>query len=79
MDTFSCRGGLVLDEIKLSEHLNVKSSGDIEGFVDLGDHTTDQKGVLADHGMVVMFQPFTGFWSKDSTKREMGTESEQNC
>ncbi|KAH6924388.1 hypothetical protein HPB50_016529 [Hyalomma asiaticum] len=60
MDTFSCRGGIVLDEIKLSEHRNVKSSGDIEGFVDLGDHTSaDQKGVLTDHGMVVMFQPFT--------------------
>lgn len=64
MDTFSRHGGLLIDEIKLSKHLNVKSAGDIEGFVDLGEHTTDdQKGVLADHGMV-MFQPFTGGWTQ---------------
>ncbi|KAH7985711.1 hypothetical protein HPB52_025453 [Rhipicephalus sanguineus] len=67
MDTFSCHGGLVLDEIKLSEDLNVKSSGDIEGFVDLGDHTTDQKGVFADQGMVVMLQPFTDASDASST------------
>lgn len=37
------------------------NSGDIEGFVDLGGHTpADQKNVLADHGMIVLFQPFTG-------------------
>ncbi|KAH7940736.1 hypothetical protein HPB49_005056 [Dermacentor silvarum] len=60
MDVYSRHGGLVIDEIKLSEHLNVKSAGHIEGFVDLGNHTpADQKNVLADHGMVVLFQPFT--------------------
>ncbi|KAH7984802.1 hypothetical protein HPB49_025727 [Dermacentor silvarum] len=37
----------------------------IEGFVDLEDHTpADQKNVLADHGMVVLFQPFTGNWTR---------------
>lgn len=37
------------------------NSGDIEGFVDLGDHTpADHKNVLADHGMIVLFQPFVG-------------------
>lgn len=37
------------------------NSGDIGGFVDLGDYaTSDHKGVLADHGMVVLFQPYTG-------------------
>lgn len=29
MDTFSCHGGLVIDEIKLSENLNAKSSGEL--------------------------------------------------
>ncbi|KAL1430310.1 hypothetical protein MTO96_015136 [Rhipicephalus appendiculatus] len=39
--------------------------GHIEGFVDLGDHTpADQKNALADHGMVVLFQPFTGNWTQ---------------
>ncbi|KAL1444751.1 hypothetical protein MTO96_029632 [Rhipicephalus appendiculatus] len=39
----------------------VHSEGHIEGFVDLGDHTpADQKNVLGDHGMVMLFQPFTG-------------------
>ncbi|KAH7985485.1 hypothetical protein HPB49_026400 [Dermacentor silvarum] len=65
MDVYRRHGGLVIDEIKLSEHLNVKSAGHIEGFVDLGDHTpADQKNVLADHGMVVLFQPFTGNWTQ---------------
>ncbi|KAH7978074.1 hypothetical protein HPB49_004425 [Dermacentor silvarum] len=60
MDVYSRHGGLVIDEIKLSEHLNVKSAGHVEGFVDLGDHTpADQKIVLADQGMVVLFQPLT--------------------
>ncbi|KAM7289328.1 uncharacterized protein ISCGN_029458 [Ixodes scapularis] len=60
MDDFSCHGGLVIDELKLSEHLDVKSNGGIEGFVDLGEQSpSDQKGILADHGMVVLFQPFT--------------------
>ncbi|KAH7973767.1 hypothetical protein HPB49_005036 [Dermacentor silvarum] len=65
MDVYSRHGGLVIDEIKLSEHLNIKSAGHVEGFVDLGDHTpADQNNVLADHGMVVLFQPFTGNWTQ---------------
>ncbi|KAH8020872.1 hypothetical protein HPB51_007968 [Rhipicephalus microplus] len=65
MDTFSRHEGLLLDEIKLSEHLNVKAAGYIEGFVDLGDYTnSNYKGVLADHGMVVLFQPYTGSWTQ---------------
>ncbi|KAH9384142.1 hypothetical protein HPB48_026135 [Haemaphysalis longicornis] len=62
MDVFSRHGGgLVIDYVKLSEDLDVKSNGAIEGFVDLGEHTSpDQKGVLADHGIIVMFQPFVG-------------------
>lgn len=64
MDSFKLRGGLLVDEIKLSEHLNVTSSGRIEGFVDLGPFTTDGQNVPSDHGMVVMFVPFTGRWSQ---------------
>ncbi|KAH7936436.1 hypothetical protein HPB52_023421 [Rhipicephalus sanguineus] len=61
MDTFSCHGDLLFDEIKLSEHLNVKAAGDIEGFVDLGDYTTSNH---KDHGMVVLFQPYTRSWTQ---------------
>ncbi|KAH8036057.1 hypothetical protein HPB51_016361 [Rhipicephalus microplus] len=65
MDVYSRHGGLVTDEIKLSEHLNVKSAGNIEGFVDLEDHTpAHQNNVLGDHGMVMPFQPFTGNWTQ---------------
>ncbi|XP_077527944.1 uncharacterized protein LOC144139488 isoform X1 [Haemaphysalis longicornis] len=65
MDFYSRHGGLLIDEIKLSEHLTVKSAGDIEGFVDLGDHTpADQKNVLADHGMIMLLQPFIGNWTQ---------------
>ncbi|KAH7960915.1 hypothetical protein HPB49_024799 [Dermacentor silvarum] len=40
---------------------NAAVEGNIEGFVDLGHHTASyHKGVLADHGMVVLFQPHTG-------------------
>ncbi|KAH6920885.1 hypothetical protein HPB50_028127 [Hyalomma asiaticum] len=42
-----------------------KLASHIEGFVDLGGHTpADQKNVVADHGMVVLFQPFTGNWTQ---------------
>ncbi|KAH9382675.1 hypothetical protein HPB48_023231 [Haemaphysalis longicornis] len=65
MDAFSFHWGLLVDEIKLSEHVNMKATGDIEGFADLGDYTTsDHKGVLADHGMAVLFQPCTGIWTQ---------------
>ncbi|KAK8786684.1 hypothetical protein V5799_023541 [Amblyomma americanum] len=51
MDQFSCHGGPVIDELKLSEHLDVKSNGGIEGFVDLGDQSSsNRKGIVADHG-----------------------------
>ncbi|KAH7959677.1 hypothetical protein HPB49_012960 [Dermacentor silvarum] len=52
-------------QYKLSEHFNVKRAGDIEGFMDLGNYITDdQKGVLADYGMIVLLQPFTGSWTQ---------------
>ncbi|KAH6922292.1 hypothetical protein HPB50_012187 [Hyalomma asiaticum] len=60
MDHFKKHGGLLVDELKLSEHLCVKSTGHIEGFVDLGDYTTKaDKGVQSDHGMLECCQTFS--------------------
>ncbi|KAM7301076.1 uncharacterized protein ISCGN_016638 [Ixodes scapularis] len=65
MSELQCHGGLVLDEMKLSENVAVQASGRAEGFVDLGPFTPEeQKGVLADHGMVLLFQPFCGKWTQ---------------
>ncbi|CAN8026502.1 unnamed protein product, partial [Ixodes persulcatus] len=56
--SLTCTGFVAL--FVFFEGLRMQSYGVIEGFVDLGEHITDdQMGVLADHGMVVMFQPFT--------------------
>ncbi|XP_077557313.1 uncharacterized protein LOC144172494 [Haemaphysalis longicornis] len=39
------------------------TSGSIEGFVDLGGLGEESSGgELADHGLAVVFQPFTGQW-----------------
>lgn len=35
MDPFQCHGGLLIDEMKLSENLSLASDGSIEGSVDL--------------------------------------------
>ncbi|KAG0429309.1 hypothetical protein HPB47_023763 [Ixodes persulcatus] len=65
MNDFKKHGGLLVDELKLSQHLRVKQSGHIEGFVDLGKYTsTTDKSVESDHGMVIMFVPFVGKWSQ---------------
>ncbi|KAG0444484.1 hypothetical protein HPB47_013743 [Ixodes persulcatus] len=65
MSEHQCHGGLVLYEIKLSENVVVQASGKAEGFVDLGQFTSEEhKGVLADHGMVLLFQPFCGKWTQ---------------
>ncbi|XP_075540088.1 uncharacterized protein LOC142574996 [Dermacentor variabilis] len=64
MSSMNRRGGLLVDEIKLSEHLMVTPSGHIEGFVDMGPFTSEGQTVTCDHGMVVMFVPFTGKWSQ---------------
>lgn len=65
MDEMKRHGGLVVDEMKLSAHLDMRSSGHIEGFVDLGKFTEDcDKHTKADHGLVVMFQPFIGKWTQ---------------
>ncbi|KAH9365456.1 hypothetical protein HPB48_008908 [Haemaphysalis longicornis] len=64
MDEFQCHGGLIPDEMKLSEKFGVaQGTGKIDGFVDLGAFTPDHdQTVPCDHGMVVMFQPLSGSW-----------------
>ncbi|KAH7960047.1 hypothetical protein HPB49_016702 [Dermacentor silvarum] len=65
MDPFKCQGGIVIDEIKLSEHLSVDTAGRVSGFVDLGAYTPkEEKQLPCDHGLVVMFVPLTGSWSQ---------------
>ncbi|KAH9371751.1 hypothetical protein HPB48_021032 [Haemaphysalis longicornis] len=65
MDPFRCHGGLIIDEMKLSEHLSVDTAGKVAGFVDIGLYTPqEQKHVLADHGLVVMFVPLVGNWTQ---------------
>lgn len=65
IDPYKRHGGLVIDEVKLSEHLSVKKAGVIEGFVDLGKYTSaDQQHVPSDHGMVILFVPLVGKWNQ---------------
>ncbi|KAH7932620.1 hypothetical protein HPB49_000096 [Dermacentor silvarum] len=80
MDISSRHGGIIFDEIKLAEHFSVNAVGTVEGFVDLGKFTLDEdRTTPADHGMVMMFQPFQGDWtqilgvfsSKGNIKAEM--------
>ncbi|KAM7303871.1 uncharacterized protein ISCGN_013788 [Ixodes scapularis] len=65
MDDMKRHGGLVIDEIKLSSHLDMTASTRIEGFVDLGQFSQEvDKHIRADHGLVVMFQPYIGEWTQ---------------
>ncbi|KAG0410594.1 hypothetical protein HPB47_012294, partial [Ixodes persulcatus] len=65
IDDMKRHGGLVLDEMKLSSHLDMIASARIEGFVDLGQFTEEaDQHTRADHGLVVMFQPFVGRWTQ---------------
>ncbi|KAM7281815.1 hypothetical protein ISCGN_001976 [Ixodes scapularis] len=65
MDDMKRHGGLVLDEMKLSSHLDMTASARIEGFVNLGQFTEEaDQHTRADHGLVVMFQPFVGRWTQ---------------
>lgn len=64
MKPFKCHGGLVIDEMKLSEHLSVDTAGKVAGFVDLGPYTPqEEERLLSDHGLVVMFVPLVGSWT----------------
>ncbi|KAH7981368.1 hypothetical protein HPB49_023417 [Dermacentor silvarum] len=57
MEPFQRHGGLLIDEMKLSERTRLAPDGNIEGFVDLGKLTPDNQKKL-----VVMSQPFSGSW-----------------
>ncbi|XP_075733126.1 uncharacterized protein LOC142775554 [Rhipicephalus microplus] len=61
MDVCSRHGGIIFDELKLSEQFGVNQAGFVEGFVDLGSFTAyEQRSTPADHGMVMLLQPFQG-------------------
>lgn len=63
LDSFSRHGNLLFDELKLSENLQVRSDGIIEGYVDYGENTIEEsKSTICDHGLVLLFQPFIGDW-----------------
>lgn len=63
MDDMKRHGGLVIDEIKLSSHLDMTASTRV--FVDLGQFSQEvDKHIRAHHGLVVMFQPFIGKWTQ---------------
>ncbi|KAH7975036.1 hypothetical protein HPB49_022915 [Dermacentor silvarum] len=65
VDPYYRHGGILVDEMKLSENLSVSSKGIVEGFVDLGNYTRiEDEGAICDHGLVLLFQPFTGEWQQ---------------
>ncbi|KAH7945144.1 hypothetical protein HPB49_007152 [Dermacentor silvarum] len=75
MDEFSLHGGLVFDELKLSENIAVKASGELSGFVDLGNFTElEDKTSLSDHGLIIMFQPFQAHLPNQASRAAIGLE-----
>ncbi|KAL3193758.1 hypothetical protein MRX96_000057 [Rhipicephalus microplus] len=65
MDAFKGHGGLLVDELKLSEHVSGKTSGHIESFIQLEEFSSPaDKGVKSDHGMVILFVPFVVKWTQ---------------
>lgn len=65
MEEYACHGGIIVDEMHLSEHLSVTTAGHIDGFVDLGNFTSSKdKHTPCDHGMVLIFVPFIGKWTQ---------------
>ncbi|KAH7941087.1 hypothetical protein HPB49_009959 [Dermacentor silvarum] len=65
LDELHRHGGIIIDEMKLAEHLSVTSGAKIEGFVDLGAYTPKgQESLPCNHGLVVMFVPLVGSWTQ---------------
>ncbi|KAH7964988.1 hypothetical protein HPB49_002733 [Dermacentor silvarum] len=65
MEEYACHGGIIVDEMHLSEHLSVTTAGHIDGFVDLGNFKSPKdKHTPCDHGMVLIFVPFIGKWTQ---------------
>lgn len=51
IDKFKCHGGLIVDEMKLSECFSVGAGGKLKGLVDLGRFTPEsEKHIPCDHG-----------------------------
>ncbi|XP_064485892.1 uncharacterized protein LOC135398409 [Ornithodoros turicata] len=60
-----CTAGWCWVEMKPSEHLSFTGTCEVQGFVDLGSFTPeDARRTPADHGLVIMFQPFVGAWTQ---------------
>ncbi|KAF4524585.1 hypothetical protein B566_EDAN008540 [Ephemera danica] len=55
---------LLIDEMALAQGVKYDPSTlEVRGYVDLGRHTTpEQRNQLGDHGLVFMFQSYTGKW-----------------
>lgn len=65
LDELHRHRGIIIDEMKLSEHLAVTTEAKVEGFVDLGAYTPEQqKSLPCKHGPVVMFVPLVGSWTQ---------------
>lgn len=65
IDPYHRHDDILIDEMKLSENLTVNSQGKVDGFVDLGKYSSPgQEGAQCDHGLVILFQPFTGKWKQ---------------
>ncbi|KAH9384183.1 hypothetical protein HPB48_026176 [Haemaphysalis longicornis] len=65
LDNMHRHGGIIIDEMKLSEHLSVSTEGKIYGFVDLGKYTPkNQESLPCNHGLVVLFVPLVGSWTQ---------------
>ncbi|KAH6932644.1 hypothetical protein HPB50_008228 [Hyalomma asiaticum] len=61
MDLFKCQRVMVINEMRLSEHLPVDTADKVSAFVDLRTYTHKEETQLpCDHGLVVMFVPLTG-------------------
>ncbi|KAL1414246.1 hypothetical protein MTO96_007611 [Rhipicephalus appendiculatus] len=65
MNNFSCHVGLMVDKMKVSEHLSMTTTSRLEEFVDLGPFTSaEDKHAVCDHGMVIIFVAFVGKWTE---------------
>lgn len=58
-----CHGGIIIDDIKLSENLALDHYGNVDGLVHLGQFSSCTTSTsLADDTLLVFFHPLTGKW-----------------
>lgn len=69
MEPFKCHGGLVIDEMKLSENLSVETAEKAAGFVDFVDTVKKDKRLLFDQSLVVIISASRG--EQDSSFRHV--------